>query len=149
MGVPSAEVTLPLDEEHVSLLRAFVLLVDLHRLLAPGRVLPVEWSFHVAGRNVRLAFVGDGVHQYRGLRDVREQDELVLLADLGEKAEHRHPLLFGHPVLLDHLVYRPDGIGQDPRQPLAISPSSPHQPPLLILLSRITATRHYGDQSGV
>ena len=44
-----------MDEEHVSVLRAFVLLVDLHRLLAPGRVLPVERSFHVAGRNAALA----------------------------------------------------------------------------------------------
>ena len=87
---------------------------------APGRVLTVERAFHVAGRNVRFAFVGDGVHQYRRLGDVREQDELVLLADLGEKSEYRHPLLFGHPVAFDHLVYRPERIGQDPRQPLAI-----------------------------
>jgi len=46
--------------------------------------------------------VGDGVHQYRRLGDVREQYELVLLADLGEKPEHRHPLFFGHPVAFDH-----------------------------------------------
>src|SRR5215211_2820206 len=39
------------DEEHVPVLDAFVLLVDLHRLLAPGRIFAIEWPLHVARRD--------------------------------------------------------------------------------------------------
>jgi hypothetical protein len=102
------------DEEYISVLDALVLFVDLYRLLPPGWILTVEGSFHVAWGDAGLAFVGDGINQDRGLGDIREQDELVLLSDLGEKAEHRHPLLFGHAVTFDHLVYRPERLGQDP-----------------------------------
>src|ERR671916_902946 len=32
------------DDEHVPVFHAFVLLVDLYRLLAPGRIFTIEWS---------------------------------------------------------------------------------------------------------
>src|SRR5215211_6729942 len=63
------------DEEYISVLDAFVLFVDLYRLLPPGWVLPTERSFHVGRRNASLASVGDGVYQHRGLGDVGEQDK--------------------------------------------------------------------------
>jgi hypothetical protein len=50
------------DEEYVPVLHAFVLLVNLHRLLPPGRALTIERPFHVARRSVGLALVGDGIH---------------------------------------------------------------------------------------
>src|SRR5687768_12319865 len=60
------------NKEHVSVLSALVLFVDLHRLLAPGWVLPVERPFHVARCNAALALMGDGVDEYRSLGDVGE-----------------------------------------------------------------------------
>src|SRR3712207_3109 len=110
---------LAVDEEHVPVLHALVLFVNLHRLLAPGWVLSIEWSLHVFRCDNGVAFVGDGVHQYRGLGDVGKQDELLFLADLGQKVEHRQPLLFGYSVLPYHLVYRFECLWQDQHQPLA------------------------------
>src|SRR5215217_7241771 len=69
-------------EEYISVLCAFILFVDLHRLLPPGWVLSIERSFHVAGCDVSFAFVGDCVYQYRSLGDVGEQDKFVLSSDL-------------------------------------------------------------------
>src|SRR5215212_8907811 len=51
-----------LDEEYIPVLHAFVLLVNFHRLLPPGRALTIERPFHVARRSLGLALVGDGIH---------------------------------------------------------------------------------------
>src|ERR687893_185761 len=59
------------DEEYISVLDAFVLFVDLYRLLPPGWVLSIERSFHVAGCDVGFAFVGNCVYQDRSIGNVR------------------------------------------------------------------------------